>query len=100
MRGEAVDAEIEYEPKGEKGRDLLTFGKLHKDVSSSKKGYKCMMPTEIALTFEGIGPIPPGQNMTHNPNWKKRSVKIQGDDKRHASVSLVFRILQLIRQET
>jgi hypothetical protein len=59
-----------------------------------------MIPTEIALCFEGVGSIPPTQNVTYNPNWRgKRSVNVQGDYKRHASLPLVFRILQLIRQE-
>jgi hypothetical protein len=63
-------------------------------------GYKCMIPTEITLCFEGIGSIPPTQNVAYNPNWwRKRSANVQGDGKRQASLSLVFRILQLIRQE-
>jgi hypothetical protein len=38
MWGEAVDADIGYEPNGEiEGWDLLTFGKLDEDVSSSMK---------------------------------------------------------------
>ena len=31
-----------------------------------------MAPTEIALCFEGIGSIPPTQNVTYNPNWGKK----------------------------
>jgi hypothetical protein len=59
-----------------------------------------MIPTEIALCFKGIGSIPPTQNVTYNPNWwRKRSANVQDDSKKHASLSLVFRILQLIRQE-
>jgi hypothetical protein len=59
-----------------------------------------MVPTEIALCFEGIGSIPPTQNVTNNPNWwGKRSANLQGHGKSHASLPLVFRILQLIRQE-
>lgn len=59
-----------------------------------------MILTEIALRFEGVGTIPPAQNMTYNPNWwRRKSANVQGDSKRHASLSLVFRILQLIRQE-
>ena len=56
--------------------------------------------TKIALCFEGTGSIPPTQNMTNNPSWwRKRSANVEGDGKRLASLPLVFRILQLIRQE-
>ena len=101
MWREAVDADIRYEPNGEKvDRDGLTFGRLDKDSQLIKEmGYN-MIPTEIALCFEGIGSIPPTQNVTYNPNWwKERSANVQGDGKRPAPFPLVFRILQLIRQE-
>jgi hypothetical protein len=73
---------------------VLTFGKLDRRQLIKEIGYRSMILTEIALCFEGIGSIPPTQNVTNNPNWrKKKSANVQGDGKIHASLPLVFGVL-------
>ena len=100
MWGEAVDTDIGDEPNSEiTARNPLTSGKLSGKCQFVKAmWYKCVSHRDHSV---------PPVHLTHQSRWERdpRSRLVENvsrgtrSDRRHTSVSAVFGVLQLIRQE-